>query len=342
MGVSKARQGPRTGVEAIARDTVDLDRIAQFLANFGDEPRAEDYWRRRLAFWWHENPFKPDDLPCGWVAWHEGDVVGFLAGLHFEYVFRGERYPAVNAGTWRVLKEHRNISLPMLNNWRRLRDRAILIDTTPNDDVTKVLERFKFASCTTRHNYFIPLPRRCGGPVGLAYGAASRVARWALPSVASRVVTMADAFTVRDECMNPERLEKRISRAYLDWYCSWPTKRFLGCVDETETLTSYLIVEPAQRGSRMLLQVIDYFTTRPNKGELFGLLRYLGANLEKLSLGQDFQFLVFSEVDAGLETGDKPLVAIHRREPARHYYHVPKQLEGVPKRCVLAEGDYGC
>jgi hypothetical protein len=27
---------------------------------------------------------------------------------------------------------------------------------------------------------------------------------------------------------------------------------------------------------------------------------------------------------------------------ANRYYSLPPQLEGVSKRCVLAEGDYGC
>ncbi len=339
MGLSELRV--RTGIEAISRPIPNLDQLARFLATFQDEPRPEDYWRRRLNFWWNDNPYRPDYLPCGWAAWHEGEVVGFLALLHFEYIFQGQHYAAANAGTWRVLQEHRNMSLPMIINWCRLRNQAILIDTTPSDDVTKLLERFNFSSHTTRHNYFIPLRRRRGGLIDLAYGAASLAAQWTLPKMALDLVRISDAFSVRDECMSSLRLEKRISRAYLQWYCSWPTKRFLGCVDETGALTSYVIVEPTQHGNRRVLLVIDHFTIRSEKAELLALLRHLIVSLKDLSLGEDFDFLVFSTIDDALGS-DKPLGAIHRRGSVRHYYQVPKNLVGVPKRCVLAEGDYGC
>src|SRR5690606_30111569 len=112
------------------------------------------------------------------------------------------------------------------------------------------------------------------------------------PAPPERIVSLDDAFVVRSEATRPDRLEKRITRAYLEWYCSWPQKRFVGCVDADGALTSYLIIEPVTHGSRRVLAVLDYFTVRPDFAEILGLVAHvIGAPPGALFDG-DYEFLV--------------------------------------------------
>jgi hypothetical protein len=327
-------------VETITRQTPRPD-LVDFLNRFEGENRGEDFWRRRMTFWWDDNPFQSADLPCGWVARCEGRVVGVLAALHFEYVHRGKIYPALNAGTWRVAKEHRNVSLPMFVGWHRWRDRVILLDTTPNAEVTQLLDRFNYSARKTATNHFIPLPRARAGLAGLAYGAANRLARWTLPRRPQRLVSLKDSFIVRNEWIDFNRLEKRITREYLNWYCQWPPKEFIGCTDETDALTSYAILEPESYGRHRALSIIDHFTMRPDNREILALVRHLLAHHDGLALKGDFDFLMLNTLEDDF-VKQQPLVAIHRQNPGKHHYSLPPELAGVPKRCVIAEGDYGC
>ena len=327
-------------IENITRLTPREDLI-HFLANFENEKYGEDYWRRRLKFWWDENPCRSGDLPCGWVARQEGSVVGFLAGIAFDYVYRGQVYPALDASTWRVDANHRNISLPMFMKWHQLRDDHIILDTTPKPKVAKILDQFKYEAQRVLHYHFFPM-RQAGGIRGLALGLLSRcLAQRALPQQPLKLVSLKDNFVIRDGWMRFDRLEKLVSREYLDWYCSWPVKEFLGCVNENNELTSYVIVEPDLYGKYSVLGVIDYFTKRPDNGEILALLRHLLLKPEMLSFKGNFSFLMLKTFEADFFR-QKPLGSFCRQNPGKHHYWLPKHLKGVPKRYVAAEGDYGC
>ena len=312
--------------------------LARFLAGFEDETRGEAFWHQRLAFWWDENPFSAPDLPKGWVLRCNGGMVGFFGVIPFEYMHQGQNHRALAATTWRVAKAHRHASLPMFLQWHRLGLEYILLDTTANAEVATILDRFHYCVERKVTHHFFPL----AGSTGLK-GMALTPLHWtscfSLPRRRLRIVNLTDAFQVKHCCERQDRLEKEISREYLSWYCSGPETRkdFFGCVDEDGTLTSYLIVQPEAYGQREVLSVIDHFTTCATQDELLALLRHVVRTQHELARGR-FQFLMFSVLgDQQLRPG-----IIHREDVANHYYSLPPQLEGVSKRCVLAEGDYGC
>lgn len=327
-------------IEEITRSTP-REELVPFLANFENEKRGEDYWRRRLVFWWDENPSKPPEFPLGWVARQEGRLVGFLAGIAFDYVYQGKVHPALDASTWRVLEEHRSISLPMFMKWHQLRDRHIILDTTPKPKVAAILDRFKYRAERVLHYHFFPLRQPGWSPKAMAFSLTAAVAGRAFPRRPLKLVTLKDTFTVAQEAMRTDRLEKRVTRAYLEWYCSWPEKDFIGCVDENNVLTSYLIFEPDWYGKRRVLGVIDYFTTRPDNGEVLALLGHLHRQPEGPTVKGAFSYLMLKTFEMNF-FGRQPLGSVCRQNPGKHHYWLPPHLAEAPKRFVAAEGDYGC
>jgi hypothetical protein len=183
--------------------------------------------------------------------------------------------------------------------------------------------------------------RQAGGWRGPVYGVVNWLARQSLPSRPLRLVSLQDNFIIRNGWMDFERLEKKISREYLSWYCRWAGKAFVGCVDDESALTSYLIIETDHYGRHQLLSVIDHFTTRKDNGELLALLRRVLADTDNLALKGRFDFLMLNLLE-DVFGGQKPLGAIHRQNLGLHHYSLPEPLHNVTKRCVIAEGDYGC
>jgi hypothetical protein len=325
-------------IASIAGDQTGRDELVRFLAGFEAEPRGEDFWRKRLAFWWDENPFRVADLPRGWVLRCDGMLVGFFGLIPFEYIHQGRTHPALAATTWRVAKAHRQASLPMFLQWHRLGRKYILLDTTANAEVSEILDRFHYRAERKAAHHWFPLAGS-GGLKGLALTPLHWINSLSLPRRRLRIVKLTDDFHVNQSCECQERLEKRITRAYLSWYCSGPEARkdFFGCVDGDGVLTSYLIVQPEAYGLREVLSVIDYFTTCPTQDELLALVRHaLSAQRERTR--DHIRFLLFNVLgNPRLRPG-----FLHRENMANHYYSLPPHLEGVSKRCVLAEGDYGC
>ena len=154
-------------VESITSDAPARQELVGFLANFEDENRGEVFWQRRLAFWWDENPFSSRELLKGWVLRCDGKIVGFLGLILSEYIYRDKIYRAFAATTWRVEKEHRNASLPMFMKWHALGREFILLDTTANEEVAKILDRFKYDAEKTVLSHLFPL-RSVSGLKGLA------------------------------------------------------------------------------------------------------------------------------------------------------------------------------
>ena len=330
-------------IESIANEAPARQELVQFLASFGDENRGQVFWRNRLAFWWDENPFGAPDLPKGWVLRCDGAIVGFLGLIPFEYTCRGQVHRAFAATTWRVAKEHRNASLPMFMKWHQLGSQFILLDTTPNAEVSKILDRFGYRLQNTVSKYFFPLRGAGRGVKDLAQSGLNLLNRLFLSRRPLKIVALKDAFHINQGYAAPDRLEKRISREYLTWYCNSPDvrKEFIGCVDRDGALSAYLTLQPEKYGEQDVLSVIDYFSARSDKDELAALIRHVSVHPESLSLRGNFSFLLVNVLGEVVFVR-KPPGVIYRESDAKHYYSLPGQLAGLKKRCVLAEGDYGC
>jgi hypothetical protein len=173
----------------------------RFLAAFENEDRSETFWRRRLAFWWDENPACKNDSPCGWVLRAEGEIVGFLGVISCEYDYNGKILPAHAATTWRVHRAHRNASLPLFAQWHRLGAEAILLDTTPNAETRAVLERFKYRAEKKLKNYFFPLAES-PGLKGIGFSALAALNNFFLPRTMPKPVTLQDDFHIAPDWKN--------------------------------------------------------------------------------------------------------------------------------------------
>lgn len=333
-------------VESITSDAPARQELLRFLAHFEDEKRGETFWQKRLAFWWDENPASSRELPKGWALRSDGKITGFLGLIPFEYIHGEKTYRAFAATTWRVDKEHRNASLPMFMKWHALGREFILLDTTANAEVAKILDKFQYRSVRTVRKYFFPM---CGGRglKGLMLKSVSLLNRWSLPKRDLRIVKLTDSFQVKQSSATPF-LRQRISREYLAWFCNSPDapKEFIGCMDENGVLTSYLILQPEKYGERNVLSVIDYFTTRSGDTELLALISRVISHRRETPLSEtgngNFSFLMVNVLGEETFLKTKPHGVFLRMNSARHFYSLPKSLEGVTKHCVMAEGDYAC
>jgi hypothetical protein len=331
----------KTGIETITCNGPARPELVRFLAGFENENRGVAFWQRRLAFWWDENPFHESGAPCGWVLRSAGEIAGFLGLIAAEYVWRGQNQRAWAATTWRVAREQRHASLPLFVKWHQLGDRNILLDTTPNAETVRVLNHFQYRSPQTLHRYFFPLR---GAGRGLKKLGLTGLRFWnqlTLPKLSGKIVTLADTFTVHQGFGNFKRLEKHVTRRYLDWFCRSPEtpKEFIGCVDERGALTSYLILQPEPYGEHEVLSVIDYFTTLPDQREVLSLIREV--LIRPGDVATNHRFLMLNVLGEPFFPR-RPFGVIHRQEAAKHYYSLPKPLADATKHCVLAEGDYGC
>ena len=56
-----------------------IEQIIIFLANFENQKRGEDFWRRRLKFWWEDNPCYNSNFCRGWIlVENKENIVGFM------------------------------------------------------------------------------------------------------------------------------------------------------------------------------------------------------------------------------------------------------------------------
>ena len=330
-------------VTNLTRRASDREALVRFLATFEDEDRSEDYWRRRLAFWWDKNPACKDDSPCGWVLRADEKIVGFLGVIPFEYVYSGKVIPGCAATTWRVAREHRNASLPLFMQWHRLGAEVILLDTTPNEETRRVLERFQYRSQKTLRNYFFPLSGGGAGVKAVGIRALAALNSMFLPREPLKLVMLEEKFEVAANPADATRLYKRLTREYLQWFCGAPDtpRRFIGCGDGQGMLTSYLILQADNYGAKPVLSAVDYFTARSDGRELLALIRHILIQPETLFPNARADFLMLNFLETPPFAGKPPGVFV-RENLGKHYYSLPKSLEGVDKRCVLAEGDFGC
>jgi hypothetical protein len=122
----------------------DYARLARFLSSFEDETRAQDFWVRRFNLWWDANPAFQEGVPRGWVLCVDNTIKGFLGNVPSQVQLFGRTVTAFGVTTWRVLPAYRSHSLRLLHQALRCAKGSISFDTTPSDDVVRILKSLKF------------------------------------------------------------------------------------------------------------------------------------------------------------------------------------------------------
>jgi hypothetical protein len=325
---------------AITDDASQRREIVSFLANFENEKRGEFFWQDRLEFWWERNPFYTDELPRGWLLVANGQIVGFFGLIAIDYLYNNERYTALNATTWRVLEDYRNVSMSLFFNYYGLRKNFILFNTTPTDTVATILDTFKFSKETKVNKYAFPI--RQGwlvNPLQIGTHIKWMCSRKSPSSDNCRIVAVDDTFIL----VNPPKTElvKDIGPAYVKWFC-WSSESFkkalIGYFDGDNRMTSYVIVGKPKKNS---VKVIDYFSADSSDEEIFCLLNYVCENPEVLPFKRP-QYLLFTDFSSKEILKGENFSRLKAKEGSvRHYYTLPRALRSARMIPSIAQGDHG-
>jgi hypothetical protein len=112
-------------------------------------------------------------------------------------------------------------------------------------------------------------------------------------------------------------------------------------VDAQGALISYLLVQPDKYGEHDVLSVVDHHTMHSGETELLALIRHVITHPERFAGGTKPSILMLNFLGEPVLKMKPPGVFV-RENLGKHYYSLPKSIANAPKRCVLAEGDFGC
>lgn len=307
--------------------------MAQFQ---GEGACTEPQWRRRLAFWWDENPFAHAH-PCrGWVLRDDDRLVGFLGVIPTFYEESGRLVPGWIATSWAVAEDHRHAALPMGMMLQRHGRDVVMVDTTPSPEVQKLLARWGW---TPNMDIRRGLLMR-----GIAGGMLASVMNFESPVLAPGAEIITDVGRVSSVSSSRPRacLQKHITPEYLRWYLASPMRdhRFIGVVHPGSVLSSCLIV--CQRSIKGLpaWAVVDWFTTGETPVELHALASWLMDHTPAAQEGAWWPFISLTSFPGDDVWQGLPM-AYTRDEKICHHHWLPPALRDIPLRPVLAEGDWG-
>src|SRR5215510_10087574 len=122
-------------IEPVTPDA--YQEIADFLKNSDESGRSADWWLTRMRHWWDKNPAMSSQPARGFVITQDSSVVGLLGSIPTLVDTAEGIRPAASLTTWRVLPEHRKLSLPLLA--KVLASKVYVhFNTTPADGVLPI------------------------------------------------------------------------------------------------------------------------------------------------------------------------------------------------------------
>jgi len=162
--------------------TDDYPKLARFNARFPDDNRSEGDWLARFRYWWDENPAYDEHWKRGFVLLDSSEIVGFV-GSFPTFIKAGDVVlKAFNGTTWRVLEQYRKWSIELWAYNREVSANYISFNTTPTNDVIKMILRLKYKKLpwgADRYSYLI------GNPRSFAQLLPSKIPYYAKPLVAT-------------------------------------------------------------------------------------------------------------------------------------------------------------
>ena len=298
-------------VAAITSSKAQREKIVNFLAHFEDEDCDEEFWDRRLRFWWE---------------------------------YKNKRFTALNASTWRVDAQYRNLSMSLFLRFYSLKNKYLLFNTSPTDTVAEVLETFKFQKMTRIYEYVFPLCQKSlFNPVKVFHHIKGIGQRRKLPQGNCRLMTDEDSFVVPDmtQMMSDHYLVKDIDMTYLKWMCfdnKQGDKKVVGYFTDEKKVSSFVILK---KHKKKTIRILDYFTLDSSGNEVLSMIKYICLNPDVLPDNKACSVVFRDFIEQGL-IRHRALSRFHRSEEVvRHYYSLPHSLHNVPIRRTIAQGDYG-
>lgn len=349
----------------------DYAALSAFLADFpDDESGRADAWLRRMRSWWDLNPAYEDAFTRGWLLRDHGEIVGFLGSIPWKFQLDGNETTIFAGTTWRVLPEHRGMSIALKRQQMHENEAALHFSTTPRAEVERLLtflgyEPMRSGKGDETHSVIVlnfekllraKLKGKASGKV-IAKRAAMplkafqklrmrRLGRCAHPKV--RELHQADeAF---DDLWERTRTRYpttnvRTSEA-INWYCfSSPEleKTLLGYFDG-DRLAGYMVLLGAERRGLRIFECVDLWIEPGPRREVI-----MGALVEKArrcAAKKSFDLVYLPHFDRTTAAIYRKLGLLRRSGPRRPaFYMGPSelmhQLTPANSYLVLAEGDYG-
>jgi hypothetical protein len=342
----------------------DVPALLRFLTEFEDGARDEAFWARRLNSWWKLNPAYEERIPRGWVVAEEDRVSGFFGNIPSHVLLKGKPVTAYNATTWRVLPECRNNSLRLFYQAVRASKGSVFFNTTPSDDVIKILEVHKFrllphAEKPMKSVIVVNARRlaesRVRGKVRAAVAAFAGAPAWSLlQSLRLRFGRIPARAEVRQLiAAGPafDELWSRTGHLYantnvrssdaVQWMCfsnpEFP-KPLFGCF-LGDRLTGYLIGGAIEREGLKVLRAIDVWLDPEAPFSLGALLRFV----KKWAAAHKFDTVEVPHFDPRLASRLTGLGLLERAATGeeRGYYQMPGSLDAGDSYFVSMQGDYG-
>lgn len=175
-------------------------------------------------------------------------------------------------------------------------------------------------------------------PLGLA-GLPWRGSWPELPSGCTLTRQAAEVRSIAAPFRDADRIEKWITPEYLRWFAASSQRRheFVGVIDGSGCLTSYVFLAPKKVHGVPAWMEIDHFTCRADLRELLGLIGTLVRDPALLGPERLLSLASFP----GDATWDSAPALHSRQEQVAHHFAIPPALRSLPKHTVLAEGDWG-
>ena len=337
-------------IEDFSGGASDLEEAASFLASFtadGEGPSAlpedclPEQWKKRLSWWWDQNPYCGDNSPRALLLRDEnGEIVGFFGFVPHDYVCDGQRVPSLIFTTTFVRQSSRNAVLGLWMRAHRMRDRFHLVDGGPNPEVQQLLSKTGYRCAEPARLHFFPIRKRLNGLRPLALRAVRLFTpRNGPPSEAGRIVTSPDEVESIPPTSRPH-LRKHVDLDSIRWYLETGSKakHFVGWVDDSGALLAYFIgVVRVKKGIRFFF-VIDGDSFAPEEDALlYALASHAARDPETAGLPEEAEILSLP-LDAATSADRKHPGTMEYK--SRVFYQLPRQFESTPRDCRPWEGDH--
>ncbi|MGH8166653.1 MAG: hypothetical protein ACREQ1_05405 [Woeseiaceae bacterium] len=352
----------------------DYAELAAFLADFPDDrSKSAASWRSRMRAWWDLNPAYADGVTRGWLLRHDGKIVGFFGSIPWQFQLDGAEATVFAGTTWRVLAEHRGMSMTLKRHQMDEHRDALHFSTTPRPEVARMLQLLGYK----------PIAR---GPDGGDHGAIilnfrkvlrlklqGRFPGTVLAACLAPVLRAVQSFRIRrlkhygqgnirelcnaneafDELWNRTRTKYsnthvRTAEA-VNWYCfsSKETKKNLFGYFDGDRLLGYMICMPTERRGMTFFECVDlWLDTSPDNQDQDDVLGALVEKARQCAVKSSFDRVFLPHFDhdiaASLQRIGVPAMrAMERPEFFKGPRNVMETITAENSYFVLAEGDYG-
>ncbi len=329
---SKGSTAAAHSIEPLSHDPESWDELAEFLARFVSSGELHDplpgdekieTWRRRMDWWWKENPFCTRESPIGLLLRDEsGRIVGFQGLLPLEYECAGEVIPGLLSCLFFVEEKHRAQSIGLFFRMQKLSREFHIVDGGPSEDMVKILERFRYARGGKRTFYFLfPSPLQSSG----------------LPEGHRFVSDLSDVESI--SIPGDDRLRKRVTCESLHWLSrvSRHPRSFVGVIDSENRLVTHAIgYHRRLPGALRAWQILDYGAADEDVFSVEQLLRYTLGRNGRRTLSAPPHLIIW-----GIENGARhPRSWFRKEKESEVYFRPPTSLEKAEKVILPVEGDY--